>query len=120
MLALTRGVNESIFIKDANDIIRIMVTRIQGKRVRLGVDAPPEVKIYREELLPKIYGNSMPPKIELPPETRLSQLLIDNAKAGDLEALNLLHQIGLQALNEGRIEFAKTLLCMAYDNAIKQ
>lgn len=49
MLTLTRRVGEAIWIGD----IRIVVTEIRGKQVRLGFEAPPEVKIQREELRKK-------------------------------------------------------------------
>jgi carbon storage regulator CsrA len=122
MLALTRSINESIFIEDCHDIIKIMVTKIHGKKVQLAVDAPPSVKIYREELLPKIYAErtEQTAKSALSPEMRLSQILINDATSGDIQALNLLHQLGLRALNEGRAEFAKTMLSMAYNKATQQ
>lgn len=47
MLALTRESDEAIIIGD----VRIMVIRIAGNRVRLGIEAPPDVKILREELI---------------------------------------------------------------------
>lgn len=48
MLVLTRKQGESIQI---GDNIRIEVTRIQGNRVSIAIQAPPEVPILREELL---------------------------------------------------------------------
>ncbi len=48
MLILTRKVGEIIHIGD--DII-VIVKSVSGKTVRLGVVAPSEVPIYREELL---------------------------------------------------------------------
>jgi len=47
MLVLTRKQGEKIYIGD--DIV-ITVVRT-GDRVRIGIDAPPEVKILREELV---------------------------------------------------------------------
>ena len=47
MLVLTRRIGEQIVI--ANDI-RITVTGIKGDRVRLGISAPPEVRVDREEV----------------------------------------------------------------------
>lgn len=46
MLVLSRTVGESIKI---GDDITIMVTDVRGKHVRLGVDAPKELKIIRSE-----------------------------------------------------------------------
>ena len=47
MLVLTRKVGESITI---DDNIRIVVVQIKGKQVRLGIKAPKETKIHREEV----------------------------------------------------------------------
>ncbi len=47
MLVLGRKVNETITISDN---IRITVLRVSGDRVRLGVEAPENVKVIREEL----------------------------------------------------------------------
>lgn len=47
MLALTRKINEAIII-DGN--IEIKVLDIQGDKVKLGIAAPKEINIYREEL----------------------------------------------------------------------
>jgi len=47
MLVLTRKIGESISI---DDNIKITVVQIKGKQVRIGIDAPKETKIYREEV----------------------------------------------------------------------
>ena len=47
MLVLSRKLNETIVI-DGN--IRITVVGIRGNQVRLGIEAPDRVGIYREEL----------------------------------------------------------------------
>lgn len=48
MLVLTRRVNEAIIIDNR---IKITVVAIEDDKIRLGIDAPPEVPIVREELL---------------------------------------------------------------------
>jgi carbon storage regulator len=48
MLVLSRKDTERIFIGDA---IVVTVVKIQGGVVRLGIEAPPEISIAREELL---------------------------------------------------------------------
>jgi carbon storage regulator len=48
MLVLTRKPTESIHIAD-NVVVTIL--GISGNRVRLGIDAPPEIAIHRAELL---------------------------------------------------------------------
>lgn len=47
MLVLTRKLGESIAI---DDHIKIVVVQIKGKQVRLGIKAPKETKIHREEV----------------------------------------------------------------------
>ena len=47
MLVLSRKVGESILISES---IRITVVQAANGRIRLGIDAPPEVKVLREEL----------------------------------------------------------------------
>ena len=47
MLVLTRKTGESITI---DDHIKIVVVMIKGKQVRLGIQAPRETKIHREEV----------------------------------------------------------------------
>ena len=47
MLVLTRKIGETIAI---DDHIKITVVQIKGKQVRLGIDAPKETKIHREEI----------------------------------------------------------------------
>ena len=47
MLVLTRKLGESITI---DDHIKIVVVQIKGKQVRLGIKAPHETKIHREEV----------------------------------------------------------------------
>lgn len=48
MLVLTRKTNESIVV-DGN--IRITVIRVSGNKVKLGIEAPAEVPIARQELI---------------------------------------------------------------------
>jgi len=51
MLVLTRKLGESIAIDDR---IRITVVALKGNQVKLGIDAPADTKIYREEIYVKI------------------------------------------------------------------
>ncbi len=50
MLVLTRKINETIIIAEN---IRVTITAIQGRKVRLAIEAPQEVAILREELVPR-------------------------------------------------------------------
>lgn len=49
MLVLTRRKNESIVIGD--DIV-VTVLEVKGEQIRLGITAPRDVQVYRQELLP--------------------------------------------------------------------
>jgi carbon storage regulator len=49
MLILTRRPRERIMI--GNDPITVTVLAVNGNQVRLGVEAPPHVRVLREELL---------------------------------------------------------------------
>ncbi len=47
MLVLTRKIGEKIHI---GDHVVVTVVRIQNDKVRIGIDAPPEVVVHREEV----------------------------------------------------------------------
>ena len=47
MLVLSRKKNESIII---NDDITVVVVEIRGDKVRLGIEAPKEVPVHRNEV----------------------------------------------------------------------
>jgi carbon storage regulator len=47
MLVLMRRVGESIVIDGG---IRVTVVSVQGERVRIGIEAPPDVRVDRQEV----------------------------------------------------------------------
>jgi carbon storage regulator len=49
MLILTRRIGETLHIGDG---IKVTVTAIKGNQVRIGIDAAPDVKVMRDELMP--------------------------------------------------------------------
>jgi carbon storage regulator len=55
LLVLRRKNGEAIIL---NQVITIRVLGVEGERVKLGIDAPPDVIVVREELI--IEGNNTP------------------------------------------------------------
>lgn len=53
MLILTRRVGEALMI---GDNISISVLGVKGNQVRIGIDAPKEVAVHREEIFKKIHS----------------------------------------------------------------
>jgi carbon storage regulator len=51
MLILTRSQNESIII---GDDIKITILGTKGKDVKIGIEAPEDVEIWREEIYTKL------------------------------------------------------------------
>ena len=51
MLVLTRKLGESITI---GDDVRITVMAVKGNQVKIGIEAPTETKVYREEIYTSI------------------------------------------------------------------
>ncbi len=51
MLVLTRKIGEGIII---GDDIKITVVELKGGGVRIGIDAPREMKIHRQEVFDRI------------------------------------------------------------------
>ena len=57
MLVLSRKKNESIVV---DDNIKVTVVEIRGDKVRLGIDAPREVPVHREEVYAAIRSGQPP------------------------------------------------------------
>ena len=58
MLVLSRKKNESIVI---NNDITVTVVEIRGDKVRLGIVAPKEVPVHRQEVFEAIHGKGSSP-----------------------------------------------------------
>ncbi|MBL4622472.1 MAG: carbon storage regulator CsrA [Immundisolibacteraceae bacterium] len=73
MLILTRRIGESVMI---GDDIKISVLGVKGNQIRIGVSAPREVAVHREEIFLRIQeeqaGQSSQPAQLEQPEARLS------------------------------------------------
>ena len=64
MLVLARKVNESIIIGDNTEI---MIVEIKGDQVKIGINAPKEISVYRGEIYQEIQNeNIAAAKSEIP------------------------------------------------------
>jgi carbon storage regulator len=99
MLVLRRKAGESIVL---NGVIKIYVLAIEGERVKLGIDAPPDVVIVRQELLDDIssenntagtyrQGAKLAPRPQSTanPNRRNLQALLDEALAANENSASL-------------------------------
>jgi carbon storage regulator len=57
MLILTRRVGETLMV---GDDITVTVLGVKGNQVRLGVNAPKDVAVHREEIYLRIQGEQSP------------------------------------------------------------
>jgi carbon storage regulator len=73
LLILTRKVGESITIGDGS--ITVSVVEVKGRQVRLGIEAPTDLPIHRQEIFDKI---------------REANEQATSVNAGDLDIINKL------------------------------
>jgi len=68
MLVLSRKERERIRVGDS---IIVTIVRVTGDKVRIGIEAPPDVIVLRDELEPRVLGSivAAPP---LPKESRVA------------------------------------------------
>lgn len=59
MLILTRRIGETIRI---NDDISVTVLSVQGQQVKLGIAAPADVAVHREEIYERIQAEKRSPE----------------------------------------------------------
>lgn len=53
MLILTRRISETVMI---GDDVTITILGVNGNQVRVGIDAPRDVEVHREEIYNRIHG----------------------------------------------------------------
>jgi carbon storage regulator len=82
MLVLTRKLNEKIRI--GNNIV-INVLAINENQIKLGIDAPSDVKIYREEIYEKVkdYAVEAAQRSKDKPEQDIKQLSVNKLNVLD-------------------------------------
>lgn len=52
MLILSRRIDENIVLGDGEIILRIL--SVKGRQVRIGIEAPPDMAVHREEIYERI------------------------------------------------------------------
>lgn len=57
MLVLSRKQKESVII---NENVVVTVLGIRGNTVRLGIEAPTEIRVHRQEVLERIQNRDVP------------------------------------------------------------
>jgi carbon storage regulator len=78
MLILTRKIGEAIAIGEE---IKITVLGIQGKQVKLGINAPDKVSVYREEIFRKIQSETVSASLSLKEDLQEMARIIKAKKA---------------------------------------
>ncbi|PLW81309.1 carbon storage regulator [Kineobactrum sediminis] len=66
MLILTRKVGETLMVGDE---VTITVLGVKGNQVRIGVNAPRDVAVHREEIYNRIQEDGTPPPPDDEPST---------------------------------------------------
>lgn len=61
MLILSRRLGESVIVN--NDIV-ITVVKVQGDKVRIGIEAPKEIPVHRKEIQDRVNNEKAQSEIE--------------------------------------------------------
>lgn len=84
MLVLTRKPGEKIHI---GSNLTISVISVSENQVKIGIDAPPDVKIYRAELYEKLLESNVQ--------------AVDGVKSSDIKSLSNLKNIKINKSSDG-------------------
>ena len=80
MLVLTRKLGESIVI---GNNVRVTILEMQGKQIRLGIEAPSEISVHRGEIYERIETENRLAAEKVGTDLKgLSQALKDKGKSG--------------------------------------
>jgi carbon storage regulator len=79
MLVLTRKLGENIRIGDS---VKITVLEVRSGQVKLGIEAPPEVKVHREEIYVRIQEETRRAQQGKPGEPEPPNARGDSSRAG--------------------------------------
>ena len=106
MLVLTRKIDEQILIGDE---IKVTLLRVRGNTVRIGIEAPPEIRIIRGELGPKSEADAqeMPgggPQISRREQAFAHQAVPNRAQDAGPAAVNRISQATKPQLFVGRVK----------------
>jgi carbon storage regulator len=61
MLILTRSIGEILRV---GDDVKLVVLEVKGNQVRIGVDAPKNISVHREEIYNKIKAEKKPANMD--------------------------------------------------------
>ena len=84
MLVLSRKLGESVVIDGR---IKIKIVRVDGDTVKIGIDAPPDVPVHRQEVYDEIQQNNK--QAARPGRSALPKLKSQDSSAGENKAVSV-------------------------------